>query len=85
MRCLAAGYTDHALCWEGAGHGGVQDYRQGDGNDHKRGTSEGNCYLETLVQLCLGYCSFPTEAHMESYTQAPPGSQSAWGTLVPTP
>ena len=35
-----------------AGHGGVQDYWQGDGNDYERGTIKGNCNLETGPLWC---------------------------------
>ena len=52
--CLAAGHRNHDLFWEGTSHGGVQDYRQDNGNDHKRGTSQDNCDLNTSPHWC-GY------------------------------
>ena len=49
---FSAGHTNHYLFQEGTGHGGVQDYRQGEGNDHERGTSKGNHELETGLLWC---------------------------------
>ena len=46
-RCLVAGHTNCNLFQEGTSNGVVQDYWLGDGNDHDRGTSKGNCNLET--------------------------------------
>ena len=51
-RCCAAGHTDHNLWWKGAGYGGVKDYWQGNGNNHKGGTSQGDCNLEAGPLQC---------------------------------
>ena len=63
MRNLVTGHTNHDLLSKGPGHGWVQNLRQGDGNDDKWGTYEGDHDLETGPLQCSYVQVAPAAPH----------------------